>query len=56
MTSRKYNGHQAGREGLGYIGEDANKGIGGPQSGINVLQFGDIGGNPIWLGGLGHIN
>ena len=40
-------------EGLGEVREFSNKGRGGTQSVINVVQGGDTGGNPFWFGDLG---
>ena len=42
--------HQAGTEGMGEIVEYSKKGMGGPQSGGNVLQGGDTGGATVWIG------
>ena len=44
-----------GVEGLGEIGEDANKVRRGIHSGGNVLQGGGTGGDPISLGDLGPV-
>ena len=38
---------------MGDVEEVTKKGRGGSKSGVNVLQGGDTGGNPLWIGYLG---
>ena len=41
---------------MGEVGGDGNKGRGKTQSGGNILQVCDTGGDTVWLGELGPID
>ena len=48
--------HKSVSEGLGEVGGVAKKGRGVPQSGVNILQGGDTGGNTLCIGYLGNFS